>query len=85
MAATQRVSLATEELADLLASVPSPEQLLEYRPSARALQRARELLAKSKAGRITTDEEWELDQFEHAEALVQLIKARLRSRKVTAR
>jgi hypothetical protein len=28
-------------------------------------ERARELLGESKSGRITADEQWELDQFEH--------------------
>ena len=40
---------------------------------------ARKLLEKSKSGRITAEEQWELDQFEHAEMLMQLIKARVRA------
>jgi hypothetical protein len=82
MAAKRRTTWLTEEIANFLASCPSREQLLSYRPSDRVQERARELLEKSKSGRITADEQWELDQFEHAEMLVQLIKARVRAEKV---
>jgi hypothetical protein len=45
------------------------------------MQRFGALLAKSKAGSLSADEEWELDQFEHIEILVQSIKANLRPAK----
>jgi hypothetical protein len=82
MAAKRRTTWLTEEIADFLASCPSREQLMNYHPSGQVQERARELLEKSKSGRITADEQWELDQFEHAEILVQLIKARVRAEKV---
>src|SRR5947209_1979329 len=82
MAAKRRTNWLTEEIATFLASCPSREQLLSYHPSAPVQERARELLEKSKSGRITADEHWELDQFEHAEMLMQLIKARVRVEKV---
>jgi hypothetical protein len=82
MAAKRRATWLTEEIANFLASCPSREQLLSYHPSGQVLERARELLEKSKSGRITADEQWELDQFEHAEMLMQLIKARVRAEKV---
>jgi hypothetical protein len=82
MPAKRRSNWLTEELADFLASCPSREQLLNYHPSAAVQERARELLDKSEAGRISDDEQWELDQFEHAEMLMQLIKARVRVKKV---
>ncbi len=78
MAAKRPANWLTEEIANFLASCPSHEQLLRYRPSLPIKERARELLEKSKSGRITADEQWELDQFEHAEMLMQLIKARVR-------
>jgi hypothetical protein len=71
----------TDEVAEFLSSAPSREELLAYRPSARAVRRFTTLLAKSKDGLLTPDEAWELDQFEHIELLIQSIKARLRSRK----
>ena len=71
----------TQEVAEFLASCPSSEELLAFRPSPRAIQRFGALLAKSKAGALSADEEWELDQFEHIEILVQSIKANLRPAK----
>ena len=82
MAAKRRVTWLTEEIADFLASCPSREQLLSYHASGQVQERARELLEKSKSGRITADEQWEFDQFEHAEMLMQLVKARVRADKV---
>ena len=70
-----------EEVAEFLASSPSPDELLAYRPSARAIQRFNALLAKSKTGSLNVDEQWEMDQFEHLEMLLQSIKARLQPAK----
>jgi hypothetical protein len=81
MANKTNVGWLAEEVAEFLASCPSPEELLAFRPSARATQRFNALLAKSKTGSLSTEEEWELDQFEHIEMLVQSIKARLRPAK----
>lgn len=68
-----------EEIADLWASGPSPGQLLDFRPSAEVQQRARQLLSKSGAGQISAEEQRELDQYEQAELLMQMVKARLRA------
>jgi hypothetical protein len=79
MATTRKTLWLTEEIADFLATCPSREQLLRYHPSAAIQRRARDLLDKLKNGRITEDEHRELDQFEYAEMLMRLVKARLRS------
>jgi hypothetical protein len=84
MAVKRRTNWLAEEVANFLASCPSREQLLSYHPRAAVQARARELLAKSESGRITADEQWELDQFEHAEMLMQLVKARVRAGKVAS-
>jgi hypothetical protein len=70
----------TPEIADFLAGSPTPEQILRFPPSARVKERAREFLAKSKTGGLSAEEQWELDQFEFAESLMQQVKARLRPR-----
>jgi hypothetical protein len=82
MAKKPDVPLPAEEIADFLATCPTPEQWLQFRPSAQTQQRVRDLLDKSKAGRISEEEQWGLDQFEFAESLVQLVKVRLRPRRV---
>jgi hypothetical protein len=84
MAATQKLSFLTQEIADFLASCPSRAELLKYRPSPAVQKRARQLLQKSKQGRLTNYEESELDEFEFAEALMGLVKARIRSKKRSA-
>lgn len=66
-----------EEIADLLTSDASPEEIVAFRPSAEVQQRVRELLHKSSAGELSVDEERELSQFEQAELFMRLVKARL--------
>ncbi len=70
----------TREIAELFASLPSPEQILRFRPSAAIQERATELLERLKSGELTEEESAELDQFQHAETLMRLVKARLRTR-----
>jgi hypothetical protein len=81
MASKQTTTWLTDEVADFLASIPSREELLAYRPSPRAQRRFETLLANSKDGSLNKDEEWELNQFEHLEVLLQSIKARLQRRR----
>jgi hypothetical protein len=82
MATTQSSTLFLDEVVELLTSGPSRDQLLNYRPSEKVQQRARELLMKLKSGEVTSDDEHELDQFQHLEMLLQLVKARLRTTSV---
>lgn len=71
----------TDEVADFLAACPSRDELLAFRPSRQAQDRYNALLSNSKAGLLDADEEWELNQFEHLEILMQSVKARLRTRR----
>ncbi len=68
-----------EEVAEFLATRPTKEELLAYRPSAAAQERLSALLARAKNEDLTADENAELDQFEQVEMLMRLVKARLRS------
>lgn len=81
MASIHSPAGALEEIADFLASGPSPDELLEFRPSTQTQARAEELLDKLKEGNLSSEERRELDQFEQAERLVRLVKARIRARK----
>jgi hypothetical protein len=83
MAARREPMWLTEDVADFLATCPDREQLLKYRPTPRTQERVSDLLHKLKTGRITAEEQRELDQFEHVEMLMQMVKARLRARKVS--
>jgi hypothetical protein len=80
MTVAARVDWLTEELATFLASCPTPQEMLDYHPSAQTRERANDLLCKEKEGRITPEEKRELDQFEYAEMLMRLVKARLRGK-----
>ncbi len=77
MSTVQEPIRLLEEIADLMASNPTREQLVAFRPSASVQARARELLTRQGIGEITADEQRELDQFEQAELLMRLVKARL--------
>jgi hypothetical protein len=79
MAITQPEHSLVDEVAEFLASTPSREELLRFRPSEPVQERSRELLDKLKAGRLSDDERRELDRFEHLEVLMRLVKARLRA------
>ena len=72
---------AFEEIADLLASGPSPDELLQYRPSSETQARAEELLEKLKDGCLSADERADLDQFEQVERLMRFVKARIQAAK----
>jgi hypothetical protein len=62
MSVIQDSAIFLDEVAEFLASGPSPQQLVNYRPSERVQERARQLLAKQQGGALSAEEERELDQ-----------------------
>jgi hypothetical protein len=70
-----------EELGDFLASAPSQKQLLAFRLSEQVQERYRELLHRSSQGGLTRDEQYEFNQFEMFEMLLQFVKSRIRADK----
>lgn len=58
----------------------SREDVLDFRPSAAATRRAAELLDLDKQGRLSDELRYKLDQFEQAELLMRLVKARIRAK-----
>jgi len=81
MAITGTPAGLLDEVADFLLSGPSAEELLNYRPSEQSQDRARELLEKQGEGRLSFDEQRELDQFELTERLMRLMKSKLHLRR----
>jgi hypothetical protein len=63
------------EVFEFLASVPSPEQILAFRPSEKLQERLRELLAKLRDADLSSEEQREWQQFQYLEHLVRLAKA----------
>jgi hypothetical protein len=79
MASVNTGSGIFEEIATLFASAPSTHQILEFRPSEETRKRAAELLELNRSGRLDAQSSVELDQYEQAELLMRLVKARIRS------
>ena len=69
-----------DEIIDLLARGGGAGTVPASRPSAEAQARVRDLLARSKEGALTDDEQAGLDRFGTLEHLMQLVKARARRR-----
>jgi hypothetical protein len=80
MSTLQTPTRLVDEIADFLASNPTREQLLSFRPSETVQPHARELLTKSNQGTLSAEEERELGQLEQAELLMRLVKSRVHSR-----
>ncbi len=59
-----------------LANGPSPEQLMEFRPTPEMKDRLDELLEKSRADTLTDLEKQELEEYERIEHIVIMLKAR---------
>jgi hypothetical protein len=67
--------LSGEQIITLLASQPTPQQILAIRPSPEFQSRMSDLLAQSKAGTLSTEDEAELEHYLRIEHLVRIAKA----------
>ncbi|NJL82181.1 MAG: hypothetical protein HC890_02990 [Chloroflexaceae bacterium] len=67
--------LDEQEIITLLASQPTPEQILAIRPSPELQARVSELLAHSKAENLSSKEEAKLERYPTLEHLVRLAKS----------
>jgi len=64
------------EVFELLANLPSPEEVLDLRPSEEFAARIGELLEKQRTTSLTEAEEDEWERYEYLEHLVRKAKAR---------
>jgi hypothetical protein len=64
------------EVLELLARLPSPEEVLALHPSDALAERAQSLLEKNRASGLSAEEELEWQRREYLEHLVRLAKAR---------
>jgi hypothetical protein len=60
---------------DFLISNPTPQQLLDFKPTAAMQARLQELVGKSRSGNVTLSEQQELDEYEQIEHLLVMLKA----------
>jgi hypothetical protein len=67
-----------EEMVEFFARGLPRDRLLKYRPSRSTRERAHYLLDRRRTGKISAEEQSELDRVGELEHLMQLIKARAR-------
>jgi len=69
-----------DEVAELLASEPTPEDLFNFQPSEQVSVRLDELLEKNREAELTPQEQFELDEMLRLGRLVNaaVLKARIR-------
>lgn len=67
-----------DEIAEFLATFPSPDVVLDYHPSPVLQRRASRLLEKNRDGTLSDQDRRELDEFAHAESLFRRLKAKVR-------
>ncbi|MCZ2099097.1 MAG: hypothetical protein LC121_23120 [Anaerolineae bacterium] len=67
-----------QEVYYFLASSPTPEEILAFRPAEATQQRIHTLLEASKAGRLSEADAAELDEFEQVEHFVRMLKLHAR-------
>jgi hypothetical protein len=60
---------------ELLAALPTPEEILKLRPSPRLSAWIAEMLEKSRAGGLPPADEEEWERYEYLEHLVRMAKA----------
>jgi hypothetical protein len=64
------------DVLEFLANLPSPEEVLDLRPSEVLQERISELLEKNRTFGLSGEEEAEWEQFQYLEHLVRLAKAK---------
>jgi hypothetical protein len=67
-----------QEVYQFLASRPTHEEILAFRPTEATQTRIHQLLAANKEGRLAADEQNELDEFETVEHFVRMLKLHTR-------
>ena len=67
---------------EFLASGPTSEEIIAFRPSEEAAARVSVLLDRNRSGTLTPDERVELEQYKNLDTLVSLIKAQVRLRQM---
>ena len=63
------------DVLELLAALPTPEEILKLRPSPRLAARVAELIEKSQAGEMTPLDQEDWERYEYLEHLVRMAKA----------
>jgi hypothetical protein len=75
-AVKQRGYKGTAEILEFLASLPTPEEIVELRPSKALQARISNLLEKNRTTGLTPEENQEWEQYQYLEHLVRIAKAK---------
>jgi hypothetical protein len=67
-----------DEITDFLASIPTAEQIVAYKPSERLNNRLHELLDRAGEGELTDTEQKELDEFLRVNHILKMLKGKVR-------
>jgi hypothetical protein len=79
MVATQPETLFAE-IIDFLASTPTPEAILAFKPSDRLEQRLSDLLEQNRQETLTAEDRGELDEFMRMNHFMNMLKIRTRQK-----
>jgi len=71
-----QLSPVYEDLLDYLVAKATPQEIMAFKASESAQERARDLMDRNNAGTLTPDETAELQQILQVERLVAMLKAR---------
>ena len=75
-AASQPGFQGLAEILEILASLPTPEEVMELRPSPALEERIHSLLEKNRANGLSPEEEQEWESYQYLEHLVRVAKAK---------
>jgi Na+-transporting NADH:ubiquinone oxidoreductase subunit NqrF len=79
-AETQRGFEGAVEVLELLAALPSPEEIVRLKPSERLQRQVQDLRQKSRAGKLTPQEEEDWERYQFLEHLVRMAKTKAYSK-----
>ena len=78
MAAAPPAESLLNEITDFLASIPTAEQILAFKPSDALNQRLHDLLDHAGEGVLTTGEQQELDEYLRVSHMLKMLKGKVR-------
>ncbi len=71
---------AYDEIYEFLLSAPTPQAVIDFRPSEETQARIRVLLDANRQGVLTVEQQVELDEFERIEHLMRMLKIKARQK-----
>lgn len=76
--AVAQPTMLLDEITDFLATSPTPQAIIAFKPSETLERRALELLQLNRDNRLTAEERAEMDEFMRMDHFMTLLKAKAR-------